>query len=199
MPQLLRKLFRKTRPLGKYIGTFRTCDAAFGFRMPTGFPGTVNRTHPAGIEPCLVDVNAAPQAYGIPVLIDAATQGVRPFAAADNTTPATAYGFTVRPYPMQAASATNYGATAFGAAIPPPLQPIDVLTGGYILVQLNNFAVNNAVKGGAVYVWFAASAGAHVQGGIEAAATGGSTALLNYAYFNGPAGADGVAEVAFNL
>jgi hypothetical protein len=203
MLQLIRKLFNRTREVGKYVGTFRTQDAAFTFRMPTGFPGTVNRTHPASIEPCLIDPSAPPLAYGIPLIIDATSQGVRPFTVGDTGVTA-AYGFAVRPYPIQQQSATNYGSIAFGAAVPPASQPMDVLKSGYILATLNNFAVNNSTKDGAVYVWCAATSGQHVQGQLEAVATGGSTAALSIGsqqqtYFNGPAGPDGVVEVAFNL
>jgi hypothetical protein len=186
---------------GTYVGTFRTCDSAFTFRMPTGWAGTVNRTHPASIEPMLIDPTATIAAYGLPVLINTANNGARTFVATDVTTPVAAYAIGARPYPIQAATATNYGATAYGSATPPPLQPLDGLKSGYILATLQNFAVNNSTKNGAVYVRIAASAGAHVQGGFEAAADnlGTNTVLLSNAYFNGPAGPDGVVEIGFNL
>lgn len=200
MFQLIRKMFHKARAAGKYVGTFRTLDAAFTFRVPTGFPGTVNRTHPASIEPALIDPNATIAAYGLGLVVDPTTQGVRTLVAGDSAL-TSIYGVGVRPYPIQAQSTTNYGATTFGSAAPPSSQPLDVLKSGYILVSLQNFAVNNSVKDGSVYIWYAASTGAHVQGGFEAAATGGSTLALaqGQTYFNGPAGPDGVAELAFNL
>lgn len=201
---LIRKLFKKTREVGSYVGTFRTHDAAFTFRMPTGFAGMVNRTHPANIEPCLIDPNTTIPYYGWPVLVDATTQGVRPLVAGDSGVTAI-YGITVRPYPAQPSSGTNYGAIAAGAAgVPSPNQTIDVLKSGYIMVTLQNAAVNNSVKNGAVYIWYATNAGNHVQGGFEAANTPGSTLQLgagaqNSTYFNGPAGSDGIVELAFNL
>lgn len=151
MFRLIRNLFHKTREVGSYVGTFRTHDAAFAFRMNTGFPGTVNRTHPASIEPCLIDPNATIAAYGMGVIVDSATQGVRTLVAGDGAV-TNLYGIAARPYPVQAASASSYGATTFGSGAPPPSQPLDVLKGGYILVALNNFAVNNSVKNGPVYV-----------------------------------------------
>jgi hypothetical protein len=168
--------------------------------MLTGFAGTVNRTHPASIEPCLIDPSAPPLSYGIGVVVDSVSQGVRPIAAGDNAL-TTIYGVGARPYPIQVASATNYGAATFGSATPPPNQPLDVLKSGYILVYVNNFAVNNSSKDSAVDIWYAASGGAHVQGGFEAAHTGGSSLTLaqGQTYFNGAAGPDGVAELAFNL
>ena len=198
MLRFFKSLFKQSRETGVCVGTFRTHDAAFTFRMPTGFAGDVNRVHPASIEPCLIDVNAPPTAYGQAVLVDATTQGVRPYTLGD--TAVAPYGVTVRPYPLQQASATNYGAVALGGVqAPPAAQPVDVLKSGYILVPLQNFGVNNAVKGGAVFIWVAASAGNHVQGGFESVTGGGNTVSLTNCYFNGPAGADGIAELAFNL
>ena len=201
MIRFIRKLLSNSRRMqGEYVGTFRTRDAAFTFRMNTGFPGDVNRTHPASIEPALVDPNAPPTAYGQAVLVDATTQGVRPFTAGDAAVTA-AYGVTVRPYPIQQASGGM--SSAFGAATPPTNQPIDVLKSGYILVSLNNFAVANAIKGGAVYVWCAATIANHVQGRFRGRGFRRQTPLLSRpttnSYFNGPAGPDGVVELAFNL
>jgi hypothetical protein len=203
MFRLIRNLFHKTREVGSYVGTFRTHDAAFAFRMNTGFPGTVNRTHPASIEPCLIDPNATIAAYGMGVIVDSATQGVRTLVAGDGAV-TNLYGIAARPYPVQAASASSYGATTFGSGAPPPSQPLDVLKGGYILVALNNFAVNNSVKNGPVYVNISTSTTNHVQGGFEAAANSGCTTIeitnaYSQNYFNGPAGPDGVVELAFNL
>lgn len=174
----------------------KTHDAAFQFRMGAGFPGDVNRTHPASIEPALIDASAPPTAYGQAVLVDATTQGVRPFAAGD-TAVTVAYGVTVRPYPTQQSSGSNFGAASFGAATPPASGVTDVLRLGYIM---GTVPVGQApVKGGAVYVWCAASSGAHVQGGFEASATGGSTAALANATFNGSPDANGNVEIVFNI
>jgi len=176
----------------------KTRDVAFAFRMGAGFPGDVNRTHPTSIEPALIDVNAPPTAYGQPVLVDATTQGVRPFAAGDqsNTVPA-GYGLTVRPYPTQQSSASNFGAAAIGAATPPTNGAIDVMRAGYIMAYLP--AGGTPVKGGLVYVWSAASSGAHVQGGIEAAYSAGNTTQLLNATFNGSPDSSGNVEIAFNI
>jgi len=176
----------------------KTQDVAFAFRMGAGFPGDVNRTHPASIEPCLIDANAPVTAFGQPVLVDATTQGVRPFAAGDQSnTVAAGYGVTVRPYPFQQSSASNYGAAAIGAGAPPITGIVDVLRSGYIMAVLA--AGGSPVKGGAVYVWSAASAGAHVQGGVEAAYSAGNTTQLLNATFNGSPDASGNVEIAFNI
>lgn len=176
----------------------KTRDVAFQFRMGAGFPGDVNRTHPASIEPCLIDASAPPTAYGQPVLVDATTQGVRPFAAGDQSdTVAAGYGVTVRPYPFQQSSASNFGEAAIGAATPPVTGVMDVLRAGYIMGKVP--AGQTAVKGAAVYVWAAASTGSHVIGGLETAYSAGNTTQLLNATFNGTPDADGNVEIAFNI
>jgi hypothetical protein len=184
------------RPAGVFMGRCYTRDnsMAITFRMRAGFPGEVNRSHPASIEPCLVDAAAPPTAYGQAVLIDPTTQGVRPCVIGDVAL-TDVWGFTVRPYPFQQASATNYGATNFGDSVPPASGAIDVLKIGYIFTRLGGSAA--ALKGGAVFVWVAASAGAHVQGQVEAVASAGNTMALDPKryQFNGPADAGGLVEI----
>lgn len=175
---------------------FRTVDTAFTFRMGAGFAGDINRGHPASIQACLIDPNSPPTLYGQAVVVDAGTQGVRPIGAGDGAL-TEIWGVTVRPYPIQqATTANNYGEIPYGAGAPPSLQPVDVLRGGYVFVPV----VGNPVKGGAVYIWYAASGGGHTQGGFEAGATGGSTIALNAAdyYWNSPPDSTGVAELICN-
>lgn len=180
--------------MGKIYTRVKTNDVAYQFRMGAGFAGDVNRTHPASIEPVLIDASAPPTAYGQAVLIDPTTQGVRPFASGD-TAVTIANGVTVRPYPFQQPSTTNYGSIGFGSGTPPTSGVMDILRQGYISAQV----VGSPVKGGAVYVWCAASTGSHVQGGFEAAASAGNTAALANAKFNGPADSTGVAEIVFGF
>lgn len=182
---------------GRSLGRFRTCDTAFTFRMGAGFAGEVNRGHPASILPCLIDPTNPVTLAGVPVLAVAASNGVRPFGAADGAI-TDAYGVSVRPFPyQQATTANNYGAVAYGASALASLQPIDILRAGYIMVPVNGAVT----KGAAVFVWVAASAGAHVQGGFEAAAAGGNTASLATPKFqwNGPADSAGIAELSITL
>lgn len=175
----------------------KTRDASFQFRMGAGFPGDVNRSHPASIEPCLIDASAPPSAYGQAVLVDATTQGVRPFTVGDTGVTAL-YGVTVRPYPVQQASATSdFGAASIGAATPPTSGVIDTCRLGYIIAKVP--AGQTPVKGGAVYVWCAASSGSHIQGGFEASSTGGSTASLANATFNGSPDASGNVEIVVRM
>jgi len=169
--------------------------AAFLFRMPAGFPGDVNRTRPCTIEPTVTSSTNPPTSFGQAVVLDATTHGVRLInVSTDSVAP---YGITVRPYPSQETSTTAMGAVGFGAGTPALTGIMDVLRSGYINVKVNGATV--PVKGGVVYVWHAASSGAHVQGGFEAVSTGGSTITLTNCAFNGPTDADGVTEIMFNI
>ena len=204
----LAKLFQRKKAAGTFKGRRRTCDDAITYRMRAGFLGEVNRSHPAGIEPCLIDASAPPTAYGQAVVVDATTQGVRPLVAGDSGLTGV-YGFTVRPFPTQAASsAVGFGGTqAEGGAIsaasptPPTSGSTDVLRSGYIIAKLNTGAT--AVKGAGVFIWVAATSGDHIQGGLESAASAGNTIALtdagSVATFNGGADANGLVEIAFNV
>jgi len=174
-----------------------TRDVAMTYRMGAGFAGDVNRTRPMLITPALINTSVqSPRLYGDPVLIDASTNSVRGFVVGDTTTPTKIYGVAVRPYPTQQSSggmSATLQTTGTGVAIN-TTQPLDVLEQGFIMVKVNS-GTGSVTKGSAVYVWFAASSGAHVQGGFEGAATGGSTALISNARFNGPPDANGIAEL----
>lgn len=184
---------------GQFKGRARVADIGFGFRMGAGSPGTVNRTHPASIEPALNDASNPAAFFGQGVIVNTSANSVRAVLTSDTTTPATIWGVTVRPFPFQQQTASNYGATTLGGEAPLTNAAIDVLRSGYILVTLGNFAAANATKGGQAYIWFAASTGLHVQGTWEAAASGGNTALITGALFNGPADSAGVVELGFNV
>ena len=173
----------------------RTRDAAgavFTYRMTGGFPGDVNRTHPASIEPCLIDASAPPTAYGQAVLVDGTAHSIRPFTAGDNSL-TDLYGVTVRPFPLQQNSTTG----SFGSATPPVTGVIDVIRAGYVVVQLGNGALTGAFKGGTVYVDTSSSTGNYVQGGFQAAAGGQTVATMNgTTLFNGSEDAKGWVELS---
>lgn len=193
---------RRRRPVGHFVGRWKTRDGAvIQFRMGAGFVGDVNRVHPASIEPALPDPNTPPTAYGQPVVVVAATNGVRPLVAGD-TALTDIYGITVKPYPGQPNSATLFGTLSTqglgGTLTPPPNQTIDILRSGYIMVKVSGSVA--VAKGGAVFVWVAASGGSHVQGGFEPVASAGNTIPLpSKCTWNGPADANGIAEIAFNV
>lgn len=178
---------------GRSVGASVTHDVAFPYRMGAGFPGDVNRMHPASIVPSMMDATDVVAAYGNPVLVKTSNNTVKGFVAADSTTPVICAGFAVRPYPIQQQAQTSVNNSPIGAAVPPPGQPIDILVSGFIMAKVP--AGTTVTKGGAVYVWFAATSGNNIQGGLVGSATGGSTALITNARFNGPADANGNVEL----
>ncbi len=172
-----------------------TQDVSYDLRMPTGFPGDVNRTHPFNVVPGLMNSSVqAPRLFGDPVLIDTATNSYRGIVVGDLAA-VTIDGIVVRPYPTQQ---TSGGMTStIGTGAPATNQPVDVISEGYVMVKVNNGGT--PTKKGAVYIWVAASSGNHVQGGFESVATGGSTAgPITNCRFNGPPGADGVTEMVID-
>lgn len=169
-----------------------TRDVAFGFRMGAGFPGDINRTHPFSVEPGLMNTTNPIRLYGDPGLINSADNTYRGFIAGD-TSVTKIDGVLVRPYPVQ--QTTGGMNSPIGAAAAPVAGVIDMLNDGYIMVKCNNFAVNAPSKGGAVFVRTAATAGNLVQGGFHAADDGANAVEITNARWNGPADANGVAEL----
>jgi hypothetical protein len=171
---------------------------AFTYRMPAGIPGDADR-YSAGttIEQQLMDASAPVTAYGLPVVIDATALAVRGLTSGDSSGFNVPYGVLIRPYPIQPQSATNYGQVALGdGSVPPTSGIVDVMKRGYVNVLLSGSAA--AVKGAQVYIWTAASSGAHVQGTFEGTSGGGST-ITAPAYFVGPADPSGNVQIAWNL
>lgn len=188
------------QPASKTIrrGRSHVRDVAFQFRMGAGFPGDVNRTHPASIEPTLIDSadSLPPTAYGQAVLLATANKGVRPYAGGDNATKP--YGVTVRPYPTQ--QSTGGMSSSLGSATPPTSGVIDVLRSGYIMVQIPTTDAA-PVKGGAVFVRIAAGTASDPVGGFKSQADAANTVALDttMCQFNGPADANGNVELMFNI
>lgn len=166
----------------------KTHDVAFTYRMGAGFAGDVNRTHPFSCLPARQDATTPVRLYGDPLIIDTTNNTVRGFTTGDTAVTKLA-GIASRPYPTQQAT-TSQGLG--GGAIPVAPAIVDHLASGYAMVKCN---VGSPTKGSAVFVWCAASSGSHVQGGFEAAATGGSTAAIANAYFNGPPDSAGITEI----
>lgn len=189
------ELVRYPRLVGRAI----THDHNFQYRMGAGFSGDVTRAHPsATIEPNRQSPTNPILAYGFACLIETATGAVRQVAAGDSAL-TNIYGIAVRMYPGQASPppSTPFAQQVLGYAVAPPgNQPIDILRAGYIDVLVNGAPV----RGGAVFVWVAASAAPHIQGGFEAAATAGSTiAIAGNTTYNSSPDASGIVELAFNI
>jgi hypothetical protein len=171
----------------------------FPYRMGAGFPGDITRMTPAAIiEPKPTDPTNPPQFQGQALVLDATSGAARPVMAATEHI----YGISVRGFPTQAPNAGGYyGAQGFGNVSPwltagQPQNAVDICRQGYIMVNVNG----TTMSGGAVFVWAAASAAPHVQGGFEAAATAGSTiALPTSCTYQGQADGNGNVEIAFNI
>jgi len=166
---------------------------AFLFRMPSGIPGAVNRNEMSTIEAQIVLSTNPPTAYGVVVVMDAATNKIRPFIGTD--TAASVYGINVRPYPTQSSASQN---EPLGTAVPPTSGITNILKRGYISVLLGG--VTAAAKNGVVFVRIALPVAGKPLGGFEAVADGVNTiALSPGTYFMGPSDAQGNTEIAFNI
>lgn len=170
----------------------RTCDVAIGYRMAAGFPGDVNRTHPASIMPGLTNTTTPPRHYGDALLVNSADSTYRGILSTDQSaTAAPIAGVIVRSYPTQ--QTTGGMASAFGIGVPPASGVLDNLREGYIFVKIPPGV--NVVKGGTPYVWCAVDSGNHLQGAFEGAASAGNTIPVSNARFTGPADSTGVVEL----
>jgi hypothetical protein len=188
------------RRRGVSVGDVRTCDAPtniFQYRMNTGFAGDPTRTHPTSIFPQLIDPNAPPTYFGQGVIADiSSTNGVRVPNSGDSGL-TLIWGITVRPFPFQqATTATNYGGNTFGGEAPASSGAIDILRSGSIMVTLQGSTA--AQMGAAAKMCIVAGTG-YVVGGFSMDSVSGTFITLTDAYFNGPAGADGLVELVFNI
>ena len=176
---------------------------AFQFRMGAGFPGDVNRTHPASIQPVLVNSinNTNFYSYGIPGLLTSAG-AFRPFGTGDTTNLTVPWGILARPFPTQDPGGTPdtaYGQTpALGSVNAPPAVKSnqDVLRAGYIMVKVNS-GTASVVKGGQAYLYIAASTGAHILGGWEGT-SGSNIIAISGCVYNGIPDSNGVVELIIN-
>lgn len=199
--KLVTRLTSRKSVEGVSRGRRKTFDSAFTFRMGAGFPGDVNRTHPANIEVALNDVTNPVQGYGLAVIVNPTGNSVRNVLDADNGA-TDIYGVSVRPYPFQEATSGPYGAQGYDSAtslsVPPTLQPLDVLKSGYIIVQL--YGTTPVSKGSSVFISTAATGGGLQQGGFVGATIASHIiALSTRSYFNGPADPNGIVELALHV
>lgn len=135
---------------------------AFLYRMPSGFPGRVNRAGTATIIPAIFDAEAMPTAYGVAMKMQASGK-ITPFQSGDNAeTLAFNHGILVSPYPTQGGQAD-----AIGAVVPNCHQIANVLQRGFISVLLNGSAP--AKPDGQVYVRVGNASADKPIGGFEAA------------------------------
>lgn len=164
--------------------------ASFLYRMPAGIAGDVNRAQHHTVEAQVITPSGSsghPTAYGIPVVMDATSHQVRAVAATDSAI----YGLLVRPFPANAST------DPINTGTPPASGPCDVLRRGYMSVVLSGGVA--AVKGAPVYVWSQTASGSHIQGGLEAASPASGNGFAIPAQFMGPADANGITEIMYNI
>jgi hypothetical protein len=166
---------------------------AFLYRMDTGYPGDVNRKHDATVQAESINTTTPPAGYGIMVVMDAPTGTIRPPVTAD-LAPSFS-GMYVRPYPRQSNLSMN---DPLGQATTPTSGNGDVLKRGYMLCRLNA-ASPAVVKGQAVGVWTGAVTTGNPAGGVTGAAPAAGSVVAINATFMGPADANGMTEIAYNL
>jgi hypothetical protein len=189
---------RQSRFGGRHVGSAYTRDAAFTYRMGAGFPGMISR-HFYQVEVALQDSSHPLTAFGMAAIADASsTNGVRIPATGDSGV-TTIWGISFRTYPFQqVTTSTNYGGIALGVnGAPASTGPIDIMTQGYMIVTCQGAAA--ATKGGSVYLCVVAGTG-YAAGLFSTDTVSGTfTSALTDAFWNGPADANGLAEIRFNI
>jgi len=159
---------------------------SFLYRMPAGIPGAISRgAGQATVEPQILNASLPFTAYGKFGKI--AAEKFVPIASGDAATDV--YGLMVRPFP------TTSSQDGLGTSTPPTSGVGDCLRRGYMSVLLNK---GTAAKNTGVYVRVTA-AGADVVGQIETAADSGKCVLVAGCVFTGPADANGIVEIEFNI
>jgi hypothetical protein len=164
---------------------------AYPYRMDVGFMGGPNRAHDSTIEVQQIDPSAPPTAFGVGVVIDATTGGIRLPASGDTAI----YGLYVRPFPTVGGPVSN---DPLYTSTPPTQGQGNVMKRGYMTVQLNGAVA--ATKDAPVYVWKAAAGSGQVPGGITADGSVPADVIqLPSSYFTGPADAKNMTEIAYNI
>jgi hypothetical protein len=183
-----------------YRGRHKVRDVAFPFRMGAGSVGTVTRTHPASIFAFLNDTTDPLTAFGQACLFNGANNDVRSILTSDDEITAIA-GVSVRPYPFAGTPTATVGSPSpFGGEGPASGLQVDILRSGSILVPVSGLTEGGTPNLGApVYIWVAASAGDHVLGGFETETSGSTITLDAKTAWGGPADANGIAELFFNI
>lgn len=167
------------------------------YRMRAGFAGDVNRSHPASILPIMNDPTAPVLLPGQVGMYNGSADTMRAVVAGDaagnGTDTKHIAGIAVRSFPIQGSTPPgNFAAETIGGGALPAGVVVDRLLSGAIMGVVNG----TPNLGDTVYVWAAASSGAHVQGQYEAASSAGNTfALPSTAFFNGPPDSTGNVEI----
>jgi hypothetical protein len=162
---------------------------AFTYRMPAGIPGTISRAAgQATVEPEVANAGTPFPRYGM--FGKTAAEKFVPLEAGDGAGAIT--GLLVRPFP------TTSSQDGLGTSTPPTSGLLDRLKRGYMVVTL---AKGAAAKDAQVFVVTTAG-GTVVVGDIVTSANpagGGAAVAAAGAFFTGPADANGVVEISYNL
>jgi hypothetical protein len=159
---------------------------AFTYRMPAGIPGAISRGQgQATIEPQVANAAKPFLAYG--KFGKTVAEKFIPLEAGDAAAVIT--GLLVRPFP------TTSSQDGLGTSTPPTSGMLDRMKRGYMTVHLDKGV---AAKDAQVYVRTTVNGGDAV-GQIEAAAAGGECVAAAGCFFTGPADANGIVEVAYNI
>ena len=132
----------------------------FTYRMPCGNPGDVQRAEASVVDAVALDPTNYPQAFGVPVTVDASSHKLRSIMAGD--TGASVSGFYVRPFPSQ-----GNGTDGLGTTTPPSSGIGNRLIRGYTSALLNGAA--SAYKDAPVFVRIGNASSGKPIGGVEAA------------------------------
>lgn len=176
-----------------------TTSNAINFRMQYAFPGDLTRG--AGRSNVKAEFYGATAflSYGVACTLSSGT--VIPINSNLGSTANSVYGWLVRPFPLQTLA---YADTVANATTPPTTGVANVMTEGYIGVFVQSGAAS-VVEGGIVYIYYAATSGAHIIGGVEGTTSGNNFAVTNTTnsrktcYFTGPCDANGYTEIAFGI
>jgi hypothetical protein len=157
--------------------------------MPSGIAGEVTRSNSAVVEAGLLDSTTPPTAYGTVVKLVAGK--LQPVAAAD-VIATVAYGIIVRTFPSSGSVATQ----GLGQGAPISSGVVgSILRSGYVNVLM---ARGTAAKGAAVFVRKTADTGKLV-GDFEDLTDSGKCEALPGAFYMGPADANGMVEISYNI
>ena len=166
-----------------------TLSNAYLTRMPSGFPGMINRQDQCTIQPEVIDASYPPVLYGL--FVKMVTGKIRTIASGDAATDIR--GLIARPYPVQETSTP--GGVLGDSPVPNTALPCDILKRGYMVVRL---ITGTAAKGGQVYVCTVAG-GANVVGDIGDSTMGGTATAVANCYFMGAADSNGNVEISYNI
>lgn len=159
---------------------------SFTFRMPAGIPGAISRGQgQATVEPQVGNAATPFPRYGM--FGKTVAEKFVPLVAADAAAVIT--GILVRPFP------TTSSQDGLGTSTPPTSGMLDRMKRGYMTVLLSKGV---AAKDAQVYVRITVN-GADAVGQIEAGAAGGECVAVVGCFFTGPADANGIVEIAFNI